>query len=90
LLLKALSEDTGEPAKPAIRAAGVDIFEARAKEAVALGRAPRAWPPQSTAYPHWHDDYAKAAASAHIDIPLEEAVATLNAWINEIDHAGPC
>ena len=90
LLLKALSEDTGEPAKPAIRAAGVDIFEARAKEAVALGRTPRAWPPQLTAYPHWHDDYAKAAASAHIDIPLEEAVATLNAWINEIDHAGPC
>jgi len=90
LLLKALSDGTGEPTEPAIRAAGVDIFEARAKEAVALGRHPRAWPPQLTAYPHWHDDYAKAAASAHIDTPLDQAVAILNAWINEIDQAGSC
>jgi len=90
LLLKTLSEDTGELTMPGIRAAGVDIFEARAKEAVALGRAPRAWPPQLIAYPHWYDDYAKASTSAHIDTPLEEAVATLNTWINEIDKARSC
>ena len=52
-----------------------------------LGRTPRAWPPQLTAYPHWHDDYAKAMASAHLDIPLDEAVTILNAWIDEIDKA---
>ncbi|MDR0489563.1 MAG: nucleotidyl transferase AbiEii/AbiGii toxin family protein [Propionibacteriaceae bacterium] len=87
LLLKGLAEDTGEPTLPSIRVAAVDIFEARAAEAVALGRTPRYWPPRLIAYSHWHDDYVKAARSAHINIPPDEAVAILNTWIDEIDQA---
>jgi len=87
LLLKDLADETGKPTLPDIRAAVVDIFEARAAEAVCLSRMPRKWPPRLTAYSHWRDDYAKAAASAHLDIPLEEVVVILNAWIDEIDKA---
>lgn len=87
LLLKDLADKTGKPALPDIRAAAVDIFEARAVEAVSLGRTPRNWPPRLTTYPHWHDDYAKSAASAHVDITLADAVVILNVWIDEIDRA---
>ncbi|MDR1264672.1 MAG: nucleotidyl transferase AbiEii/AbiGii toxin family protein [Propionibacteriaceae bacterium] len=85
LLLKDLTESTDSPTLPELKQAGVDIFEARAAEAEALGLVPRRWPPIMTAYPHWADDYAKAAASAGVAIGLAEAVAVVNQWIGRID-----
>ncbi|MDR1079229.1 MAG: hypothetical protein LBL55_11370 [Propionibacteriaceae bacterium] len=83
--MKDLVESTGSPTLPELRRAGVDIFEARAAEAEALGLVPRRWPPTMTAHPHWADDYAKAAASAGVSIGLAEAVSVVNQWIERID-----
>lgn len=88
LLLKDLVEESGAPTLGDIRAAAVDIFTARAAEAAALDRKPRAWPARLAAYPHWSDDYARAAESAQIDTPLELAIDMLNDWIDRIDAAG--
>ncbi|MCB0910864.1 MAG: nucleotidyl transferase AbiEii/AbiGii toxin family protein [Propionibacteriaceae bacterium] len=87
LLLKTLVEDEGSPTRAEIRDAAVDIFTARATEAQALGRTPRAWPPQLTSHPHWVDDYARAAESADLHVELDDAITTLNTWIDRIDKA---
>ena len=87
LLLRDLARDTGTPTLVAIKRAGVAVFEARAAEATQLGYPARHWPPVVTAYPHWQDDYRRAAESAGIGLTLEEAVAQVNAWIAEIDAA---
>jgi len=87
-LLKSLVEETDAPTLPDIHAASIDIFEARAAEAVMLGRPPRTWPPHLTAYPHWQASYQKVAESAGLTLTLEEAVAEVNAWLDEIDKAG--
>ncbi|MDR1513586.1 MAG: nucleotidyl transferase AbiEii/AbiGii toxin family protein [Propionibacteriaceae bacterium] len=87
LLLKALSEESGSPTLAGIRQAGLDIFEARAKEARALGRSVRSWPPTMTAHEHWGDDYADAARSGGLATTLEDAVDVVNEWITQIDQA---
>jgi len=87
LLLRDLARDSGHPLLPDIRAAIVDIFGARAAEAVATGRAPRHWPARLVAYPHWETSYKKAAESAGVTLALAEAVAEVNAWLDEIDAA---
>jgi hypothetical protein len=87
LLLKDLVEDAGTPTLVDIRAAASDVFVARATEAKALGRPPRVWPPRLTAHPHWVDDYAKAAESAHVQVQLSDAIDILNTWIEQIDQA---
>ncbi len=87
LLLKTLVEDEGAPTPAEIRDAAVDIFTARATEAQTLGRTPRAWPPQLTSHPHWVDDYTRAAESAHLHVELDDAITTLNTWIDRIDKA---
>ncbi|MDR1213502.1 MAG: nucleotidyl transferase AbiEii/AbiGii toxin family protein [Propionibacteriaceae bacterium] len=86
-LLKDLVEKSGSPTPSEIRQAATDIFAARAAEARALGRNQRDWPPTLTAYPHWAADYTKAAASAHLTRPLDEAVEYLNQWIAQIDQS---
>ena len=88
LLLRDLTRLTGEPGLVGIREAIVDIFDARAAEAIATGRTPRYWPARLIAYPHWQTSCQKAAASAGVTLTPEEAVATLNAWLDEIDQAG--
>ncbi len=87
ILLKNLCESSASPTLLDLRQAGTDIFNARAAEAEKLGLTPRLWPPVFVAYPHWPGDYAKAALSAGIAIPLEEAVAIINEWIKKIDEA---
>lgn len=87
LLLKDLAEATGEPTLAEIRHAGKDIFDARIAEAEILGRRVRHWPPVMTAFPHWAKDYAAAAATANIAIPLNEAITVINQWIKTIDEA---
>lgn len=71
-----------------LRAACVDLFEARATEAVILGIEPRPWPPVVTPHEHWHTDFASACAALGIAHTLADAVADLNAWITQIDTAG--
>lgn len=87
LLLRDLARTTGSPSLRAIREAAVAVFESRAAEAEQLGRNPRRWPPAVIAYPHWTDDYVRAASSGDIDTPLENAVQEVNTWITEIDTA---
>lgn len=87
LLLRDLITDTGRPTLTEVRSAGIAVFEARAAEAVELGLPPRVWPPTIVPHSHWMDDYARAAASGHVDLPLDEAVARLNAWIATVANS---
>ncbi|MBA3741344.1 nucleotidyl transferase AbiEii/AbiGii toxin family protein [Sporichthya sp.] len=87
LLLRDLTQATGSPRLSEIRAAGAAVFEGRAQEAEHLGLTPRAWPPTVISHPHWANDYARAASSAAITIPLDDAVSQVNSWIGEIDQA---
>jgi hypothetical protein len=86
VLLKELCESTGQPTTIGIRKAVIDIFEARASEAEALGRPARIWPTKVKAYPHWDEDYAAARDSAGIDLELDSAVAIVNRWLEEIER----
>ena len=88
LLLRDLVALTGSPTLPEIRAAGLAVFDARAAEAVELGGTARAWPPIIEAYGHWADDFLRVADSGGVDLNLDDAVATLNAWIKEVDLVG--
>lgn len=78
---------TGSPALVEVREAGIALFEARAAEATELGRPPRAWPPTIAAYGHWVSDYLRAAASGGIELPLDAAVAEVNAWVTAIANS---
>jgi len=84
VLIKELIETEKTPADTDIKAAIEDIFTARAAEAESLGRTPRSLPVQVIAYPHWADDYTEAATSCGLDMPMDEAVKTVNAWINSL------
>jgi hypothetical protein len=88
LLLRDLARDTGHPASKAINAAILDIFAARAAEAEALGRTPRRWPAQLTAYPHWRETFNRAAQSAGLGVTLDQAVRQVNAWLDQIGEVG--
>jgi hypothetical protein len=85
LLLKSLVETSGEPSSIAIHSAIMDIFAARAEEAIELNRPPRTWPARLSVLPSWYDDYSIAATQAGIDIALDEAVLNLNGWLDTID-----
>jgi hypothetical protein len=63
------------------------VFEAREDEAQQLGLLPRSWPPTVVGHAHWSEDFARAAASGGIDLPLDEAVGEVNAWIRTIDQS---
>ena len=84
ILLRGLCESSGSPDSAEIRSACEDVFSARAKEAVVLGRVSRSWPPTLRAYPHWANDYDQAATSCQVGESLEEAVDAVNTWICNI------
>jgi len=84
LLLKELVETTGEPNNAEIKSAIEDIFTARGKEALALGRPVRTWPIQIIAHSHWNADYTSAATSVDIELTLDEAVGQVNAWLGSL------
>ena len=84
LLLRDLIATTGSPTLSAVRGAGEAVFEARADEPTQLGRPPRAWPPTIGGHSHWGDDFARAAASGHVVLSLDEAIAQVNDWIATI------
>jgi len=85
ILIRRMAENTGEPSLASIHDALVDIFDARAQEAIQLGRHPRCWPVQLVAYPHWKDSFERAASQAGLAMNLDEAVAVINEWLDEID-----
>ena len=87
LLLRDLTHESGSPTPAELRRAAVAVFDARAAEARQLGYSGRNWSPVIVAYDHWADDYRRAAASANIDLPLDQAVAEVNRWVTEIDAA---
>lgn len=84
LLLRDLVATTGTPTLSAINSTTKAVFDGRADEAIVLGLEPRQWPTSVVALPHWANDYARAASSAGLDLPLQEAVAQVNTWIKQI------
>lgn len=85
LLLRDLIAETGMPTMEGVRDAAIAVFEARAAEAAQLGLPERHWAPTVQAYDHWRDDYARAADSARFELSMGDAVAQLNAWIEQVD-----
>jgi hypothetical protein len=85
ILICGLIRDTGEPTNGQIKGAILDIFTARATEAEILGRSIRTWPARIVAWPHWSDDYRTAADAAGIVLGLNEAVASVNEWLDAVD-----
>lgn len=88
LLLRDLAHATGSPALADIRQAAVAVFAARAEEAIQLGLPARGWPATLVAHAHWVDDFARAATSGGVVLSLDEAVAEVQTWINQIELAG--
>jgi hypothetical protein len=70
-----------------LKAACVDIFNHRAGEARQLGRPARRWPPVLHINDYWRLAYPPLAESLGITVPIEQAVAAVEAWVQEIDHA---
>ena len=87
LLLRDLAAETGSPTLAEIHAAGAALFDARADEAQQLGLPARTWPPTVVGHAHWGDDYKRATAPASVELPLDAAVAEINAWIGQVDKA---
>ena len=89
LLLRDLVGLEGQLTEADIGNACAALFHARADEATALGRSPRAWPPVVQAHPHWRDDYERVARESRVSHSLTDAVAALNEWIIELEAARP-
>lgn len=85
LLLRDLIRETGAPTLPEVKAAILDIFAARARDAAHLGYSERTWPARITGHPHWAVSYERAANSAGIPLTLEDAVAEVNLWLDELE-----
>jgi hypothetical protein len=64
-----------------------DLFEARAFEAEQTGVEPRDWPPRLIGHRHWQHDYSAHADEVSLRLTLDQAVAELNAWLEEIARA---
>ena len=76
------------PTPATLKLACVDVFNARAEEAQAIGAVPRYWPPTIVANTIWKKTYPNLAASVGITYSLEEAIMVVQDWIEEIDHSG--
>ncbi|MBF6619601.1 MAG: nucleotidyl transferase AbiEii/AbiGii toxin family protein [Patulibacter sp.] len=87
LLLRDLVFETGSPVLREVRAAVEDVFAARAAEALKAGVMPRRWPARLVAHAHWEVSFGKAAESAGVVIALGDAVAQVNAWLDQIEGA---
>jgi Nucleotidyl transferase AbiEii toxin, Type IV TA system len=70
-----------------LRAACLDLFEARTRDAQALGLEPRSWPPSAHAHHHWATDYGDAAHAVGQTTTLTEAADLINEWISRINSA---
>lgn len=83
-----LIKDSFYPDGPtaALKTACLDLFEARAAEATALGLNQRQWPPRIVANDEWRRAYPSIALPIGVTLTLDEALHEANAWIAEIDH----
>jgi hypothetical protein len=70
-----------------LKAACLDIFDYRADEAAQLGRPVRRWPPVFQVNDYWRLAYPPLAESLGIKLTLEEAVAAVENWVQEIDRS---
>jgi len=84
-----LVKDAFYPGSPpaSLKTACVDIFDFRADEAAQLGRPVRRWPPVFVINEYWRLNYPALAESLGITLTIDEAVATIEAWVAEIDGA---
>lgn len=73
----------------AVRAAAEDVFDSRAAEAEVLGHEPRKWPPAVVANDVWRSTWHIPAGQAGLDLTLDEAIANVNAWIEQVAGATP-
>lgn len=85
LLLGDLIRESGAPSLSDVKAAVLDTFAARARDAAILGYPERRWPARIIAYPHWAVSFERAARSAGLLFTLDEAVAQVNVWLDELD-----
>jgi len=72
---------------PTLPTACLDVFEARAKEASAIGAVPRHWPPNLVANDTWEAAYPKLATSVGLACSLKEAIIMVEAWVCDINAA---
>lgn len=77
LLIEELAVETGD--YPAVREACVEIFEVRRKHT---------WPPTITTWPGWDQLWANLASDEGLTMTLEEAVASVKAFVAGVDAAG--
>lgn len=89
LLLRNLAAVDPDSTPLAIQKACQHVFEVRAGEAASLGRLVRPWPPEVAELPGWAADYGKAAEEAGLDLDLTDAIAEVNAWLDQIAEAVP-
>jgi hypothetical protein len=77
------------PGQPpaSLRDACLDIFAYRADEAAQLGRPVRHWPPVFEINGFWRTAYPPLAEELGIALTVDELVAAMNAWVQEIGHA---
>jgi hypothetical protein len=87
LLLRDLIDAAGQPTLAEVRAAIEDVFTSRAREAKATGGLAHTWPTRVSAYRQWATSFAKAAESAGLTVTMTEAVAEVNAWLEQIERA---
>ena len=82
-----LVKDAFYPGKPpvSLKTACLDTFAYRAEEARQLGRLVRQWPPVFHINDYWRRTYPPLAAELGITLTIDEAVAVIGAWVDEID-----
>ena len=78
LLIEELALDEGQ--MPDLRDACVEIFGLRGKHP---------WPPTVVAWPGWDDIWERLAETEQLEYSISEAVARVQALVDQIDSAGP-
>jgi hypothetical protein len=73
-----------DPAPTPLKAACLDVFNARAEEAIALGLTPRYLPPTFIASARWAETYSSYADPVGMTYTLNEATTIVQAWVDAI------
>ncbi|MDR1512528.1 MAG: nucleotidyl transferase AbiEii/AbiGii toxin family protein [Propionibacteriaceae bacterium] len=73
-----------DPTPASLRAACLDVFDARAEEAGAIGKTPRLWPPAFVPNATWEKAYPKLAAEVDLTLGLDETISLVQEWVAQI------
>jgi len=84
LVLIKENQYAADPTPATLKAACVDVFDARAAEAVTIGSIPRHWPPKFVANDSWVVAYPALADSVGMTYTLDGAIAIAQAWVDAI------